>query len=347
VKILIALLLLFQVCIFTQVQAQENRINIGIVGDGYTQAQIDSGLYDSHVDNILEGFFLEEPFRSLVPWFAVHRVYVASNESGADIPPDGIYVDTAFDAMYWYSGIERALWASSSKAGVAMLDALGYYPDLKLITVNHTKYGGLATSAAIAAGGSDYASELMLHEAGHVFGGLADEYWTDGRTYNGFEPYQKNVTINNDHNTVKWSEYIGEEGVGIYEGGNGYQYGVYRPAYYCKMRLLNHDFCLVCREAIIDRTFAQVDYNPGDANNDGIVDVGDLGILSVNWEDFGIAPDFNRDRVVDVGDLGLLSANWGHMYFSLPLVPVGVPGSGAFGAGVFLLFFVGMRRFGL
>ena len=64
--------------------------------------------------------------------------------------------------------------------------------------------------------------------------------------------------------------------------------------------------------------------HPGDANRDGLVDVGDLGILAANygqdlatdlpnataWEWYGYG-DFNSDGVVDVGDLGILAANYG------------------------------------
>jgi beta-xylosidase len=54
---------------------------------------------------------------------------------------------------------------------------------------------------------------------------------------------------------------------------------------------------------------------PGDANGDGMVDVGDLGILAANYGKTSGATwamgDFNGDGAVDVGDLGILAANYG------------------------------------
>ena len=60
-----------------------NRIDITIVGDGYTNAEL--GTYANHVDNILPVFFGEEPLKEYASFFNVHRVDVASNESGVDL----------------------------------------------------------------------------------------------------------------------------------------------------------------------------------------------------------------------------------------------------------------------
>lgn len=237
-----------------------NRVDIVFLGDGYAQADIDSGVYRAHVDAMIDHMFYdnEEPFQRYRNYFNIFSVNTVSNESGADIPADGIYRDTALDASYsWAGGPDRLLYVSDSKANQARNDALlgtGITADMQFVTVNETRYGGGGGSYAVYAGGNSSAPEIALHEVGHSFSGLADEYFYDGLTYTGPEPSQPNVTISSTGD--KWSQWIGYDQPGIgtigaYEGGMYADYGIYRPSLNSKMRALGNPFDAVSREQII------------------------------------------------------------------------------------------------
>lgn len=172
-----------------------NRIDIVVVGDGYTLSELNK--YQLNVSNILNGYLTQAPFASYINFFNVHRIDVISSESGVDEPDYGIYRNTALDMSYNCNGISRLLCIDTAKAWNAASVAPG--ADQILALANSTRYGGagysnLATSAAE----NNSSTEIILHEFGHSFGGLADEYDDGGsQTYTGPEPPQMNVSIYN------------------------------------------------------------------------------------------------------------------------------------------------------
>ncbi len=221
-----------------------NRIDVVVLGDGYQASELDT--YSEHVLNVVGGFFTEEPFGAYSSFFNVHQVDVVSNESGVDEPDYGIYRDTALDMTYNCSDIPRLLCVSVGKAW----EAAGSAPDVELIwaLANSSRYGGAGyPDLATAAGNHNSSVEFMLHESGHAFGKLTDEYYyLDGSTYSGYEPIKPNVSIYNEsellsHQT-KWYRWLDKPNVGTYEGAHHYQYGIYRPTYNSKMRSLNRPF---------------------------------------------------------------------------------------------------------
>ena len=249
-----------------------NRVDVVFLGDGYTAADIAAGTYSGHIDAMLDHLFNdgEDPFVRYRNFFNVHRIDVVSNESGADIPTDGIYRDTALDASYsWAGGAERLLSADMTKAGAALnagLDGAGFGADVKLVTVNESKYGGGGGVFAVYAGGNASTPEIALHELGHCLGKLADEYAYDETTYTGIEPSAANVTANSDTATVKWSDWLGYEDpdhpemgpIGLYEGAAYYNHGMYRATENSKMRALGWPFNAVSREEIILQIYDHV-----------------------------------------------------------------------------------------
>ncbi len=180
-----------------------NRVDIVFLGDGYTAADLSAGTYLNHVNGYVDYMFANslntDPFYRYRNYFNVHAAEVVSNESGADIPKDGVFRDTALDASYYYDGYtERLLYINSTKANTARNAALagtGINSEMQFVTVNSKKYGGGGGSYAVFAGGNASAKEIALHEMGHSFSNLADEYdYADGATYTGSEPGQVNVT---------------------------------------------------------------------------------------------------------------------------------------------------------
>ncbi|MDB4380326.1 M64 family metallo-endopeptidase, partial [Mariniblastus sp.] len=102
-----------------------NRVDMIFVGDGYQASEIAS-TYSDHVDDTLSAFFNPgiAPFPRYQNFFNAHRVNVISNESGADDPLNNIFVDTALDATYNTSGIDRLLYFNTTKANTAVNTAL-------------------------------------------------------------------------------------------------------------------------------------------------------------------------------------------------------------------------------
>ena len=169
----------------------DNRVDWVIVGDGYTQSQLNT--YADHVQKIVDGWFAADPFYEYADYFNVHRVEVISSQSGIDDHEANpqVYVDTALD-MY-HSG--RMVLIGDMQA---VWDAIACAPDFDTGTAlsNTTIYGGAGHPAiAASSGGNHYSIGLVLHEMGHSFGRLADEYYTAGETYTDNEPSSPNVSI--------------------------------------------------------------------------------------------------------------------------------------------------------
>lgn len=276
-----------------------NRVNMALLGDGYTADEI-STTYEEHVDLMLNYMFFagQDPFPRYRNFFNVYRVDVVSNESGADVPPLGIFRDTALDASYYYDGTtERLLYINTSKAGAVLSDAFlaGMpFPDVPLVTVNDARYGGGGGQYAVWAGGNVWAPEVALHELGHSFGGLGDEYGGNPGVYPGGEPSDPNLTTS--PGGEKWQHWLGydQPGIGVigaYEGGDHYDQGIFRPSFNSKMRSLGWPFDAIAREEFILQIYQRVRpldaWSPNFGVLDGSeplwVDVVDPDVIRVNW----------------------------------------------------------------
>jgi hypothetical protein len=230
-----------------------NRVDIVMLGDGYTAD--DLGAYATHVNTIMGQFFNKAPLDAYAAYFNVHRVDVISNESGVDEPDYGIYKDTALDMSYNCGGTARLLCINVSKAEAAAAAA----PDKQTIIAlaNSTRYGGAGyNNLSTTAGNNSSSSEITLHEFGHSFGKLADEYDYGGSTtYTGSEPGQPNVTIYTASELAaqnrKWYRWLDLPNVDTFEGAMYSVYGIYRPTSNSIMRSLGRPYEEVNAEQII------------------------------------------------------------------------------------------------
>lgn len=221
-----------------------NRIDIVVVGDGYTASEL--GSYATHVQNIVSGYFTEEPMAAYASYFNVHRVDVVSNESGVDELDKGIYRDTALDMAYGCYDTARLLCIDVGKALAAASNA----PDVDLIfaLANSTRYGGAGyPNLSTMAGDHSSSVELALHESGHSLAKSADEYhYSDGATYTGSERPEQNVSIYDADEQMsletKWYRWLDLPNVDTFEGAYYNQYGIYRPTNNSKMRSLRRPF---------------------------------------------------------------------------------------------------------
>jgi len=290
-----------------------NRVDIVFLGDGYTTSEIET-TYTSHVLDYLSYIFddsaLTQPFGRYENFFNIHAIDVVSNESGADNPGTGTVRDTALDASYYWDGVTaRLLYVSNAKASAAVADALGgttFGAEMTYVLVNDTTYGGGGGVFAVYAAGNSSAREVALHEVGHSFARLADEYGGIPEMYPGSELAAINVTTNPAGE--KWAEWLGYidpvlGAVGAYEGGSYYDFGIFRPTFDSKMRSLGQPFDPIAQEAFVIGFYGYVD--PLDSHDDNAgtrhdvqslsVDVIDPAVIRVDWT-------VNGQTFVDVGE---------------------------------------------
>lgn len=242
-----------------------NRIDLVFVGDGYARGDLPT--YHQHVQSKWAELAAVEPFRTYRELFNVWAVDVVSRDSGVDNDPTlGIVKDTALDATFFCAGIERLLCASRGRAYSFASAAPAV--DHVVLLANSTKYGGAGyTSGAMAtaSGGHPLSGQIVVHELGHSIGQLADEYEYGGpETYTGPEPRELNVTTHTADQLaaqqLKWWKWLGEASpdggtVGTYESAKYSLYGIYRPTENSLMRVLNSEFNLPGREAMIKQFY--------------------------------------------------------------------------------------------
>ncbi len=303
-----------------------NRVDLAFLGDGYTEADL-GFTYSAHIGRMLRHMFQgnQDPFPRYQNFFNVHQVEVVSEESGADVPPQGIFRDTALDASYYFDGAtERLLYISNSKVNQVLSQTFtgtDIDVDATFVTVNDSRYGGGGGRSAVYAGGNVSSPELALHEFGHSFSDLADEYGGSTQPYTGSEPREVNVTTS--PNGEKWAHWLGYEqpGIGVigaYEGGRYFDQGIYRPSLDSKMRSLDRPFDAVSREKFILDIYEHVDPLDAWLSTEGTlvdpeelwIDVVDPEVISVEWFLDGELLEIAFDETLELEELRLEPGNY-------------------------------------
>ncbi len=220
--------------------APANRINLVILGDGYTADELDTA-YVEHVDAFLYAMFGPEgfPYDTYVNSFNICRIDVTSAESGTDFPDQGVEVDTALGS--WGDASTRLAYIEIGRVEAELEEALAtsnVESDWVAVTINTPVWIGSGGWPMLWSGGHD-TPEIGVHEAGHTFHALADEYSEGNGAYAGGEPGEINVTA--DMRSDKWAAWLGyeQEGlgeIGFYEGARYYDTGLWRPSVDGRMR---------------------------------------------------------------------------------------------------------------
>jgi hypothetical protein len=192
------------------------RVDIAIIAEGYTRLDKDEFLAD--LGYFQDVFFSQEPYKSNENKFNVYGVFKPSIESGVDEPRAGIFKNTTLNCTFNSLGSERYLLTEDNKS---LRDIAANVPyDAIYIMVNHKRYGGggIYNFFCTFTSENQWKSYLFLHEFGHSFTGLADEYYTSSTAYNDFylpgvEPVEANITALLDLQNLKWKEFLngGEE----------------------------------------------------------------------------------------------------------------------------------------
>ena len=241
----------------------ENAVDIVLLPEGYTEQEMGKFVQDCQF--FVKSLFSYEPYDRYQDRFNVRAVMVPSQDSDITMPGDGLYRNTALSCSFWTFDSERYCMTYDNETMKTLAGQVPY--DQIYILANTKKYGGggIFNSYCVSTTGNSYSSDVIIHEFGHGFAGLADEYGYEG-TDNyplDVEPWEPNITtlVNFD---IKWKDMLGkktpvptpvekkyEKTVGVYEGAGYQAHGIYRPMIDCLMRTFNdHKFCPVCERAI-------------------------------------------------------------------------------------------------
>jgi hypothetical protein len=244
-----------------------DKVDIAVLGDGYDQNETHKLRGDA--ERLLGALFDTEPFKSRKRDFNVRLVETISNESGVDEPREGKYRASILGFSYNAFDISRYMLGFPNKI---MRDIAGNVPyDAVIVIVNSKRYGGGGIFNLYSNGCSDneFDAYVFVHEFGHSFAALGDEYYSSEVAYNdlypkGMEPWEPNITALLDTANVKWGDLIREGTpvptpddslhggvVGAFEGAGYSAKGLYRPCRDCIMfSKKTGPFCPVCRRAI-------------------------------------------------------------------------------------------------
>ncbi len=240
--------------VYLQKAADTTRcIRIAYVAEGYTKAEMPKFLEDAR--RAMGYLFSYEPFKSSRNRFSLVAVESPSVDSGVSIPGEGIWKNTALLSNYDTFYSERYLTTLHLKRLHDCLAGIPYEHIIVLVNTERYGGGGILNSYDLCAAHNSTFRPVVVHEFGHSFAGLADEYAYDTEEVpmypHDVEPWEKNITTKVDFKG-KWENLIGKDPkAGFYEGAGYSPKGVYRAYPDCRMRTNeNPDFCPACRQAI-------------------------------------------------------------------------------------------------
>ena len=187
--------------------ASKDKVDLLILGDGYTEAERAKFVADAR--RLSDALFAVSPFKDRASDFNVWALMAASPESGVARPSSGLHRWTPLGTRYDAFGSERYVLTFDNRA---FRDLAQYAPyEFVEILVNNETYGGggIYGLYSTAAADSEWAPYLFVHEFGHHFAGLADEYYTSPVSYETGtserrEPWEPNVTALRDPANLKW-----------------------------------------------------------------------------------------------------------------------------------------------
>jgi hypothetical protein len=186
------------------------KVDVAFIAEGYTAAE--EKKLEADLKRFTEVFFSQEPYKTRQSDFNIYGVFKPSDQSGCSEPGYGLYKNTAVSATFDSLGSERYVLTEDNKS---LRDIAAHVPyDALFIMVNQKRYGGggIYNLYCTFTVDNQWYEYLMLHEFGHSFAGLADEYYTSEVAYNdfypqGIEPVEPNITALLDPKNLKWKKW--------------------------------------------------------------------------------------------------------------------------------------------
>ena len=226
-------------------------IHIAFVAEGYTCDDMDHYLADCQA--AIGSLFRHEPFKSMQDRFNIIAVKSVSEDSGTSEPSKGIWRNTALGSHFDTFYSDRYLTTLHLKRLHDILAGTPYEHIIILVNTEHYGGGGIYNSYNLSYTGGKHFLPVVVHEFGHSFGGLGDEYayGNDDPMYFGdTEPWEPNLTTKATA-FIKWENLIKEGKAGLVEGGGYLEKGVWRGCENCRMRTNEEpEFCPVCQQAL-------------------------------------------------------------------------------------------------
>jgi len=245
--------------------SSEEKIDVAIVAEGYTAEQTEAFYADAQT--AVESILAHEPFKSRAQEFNFVAVAAESRDSDVSIPKEGLWRSTALGSHFSTFYSDRYLTTPNLRQLHDLLARIPY--EHIIILANTYTYGGGGIYNAYTLTTTHHAAfrPVVVHEFGHSFAGLADEYYYDDQYENFYssaeEPWEQNITTLADFDS-KWADMLPAktavptkpdarrmDKIGVYEGGGYMSKGVYRAYQDCRMKTNEcAAFCPVCQRAL-------------------------------------------------------------------------------------------------
>ena len=246
----------------------ENCIDVVIMAEGYSRGDMQTFYRDAQ--KACDAIFSHSPFKENKNHFNVVAVASESADSGVSIPRENVWKSTAVSSHFDTFYSDRYLTSSSVNDIHDLLAGIPYEHIIILANTDTYGGGGIYNSFTLTTAHHSKFEPVVVHEFGHSFGGLADEYaYTDAPSplypYD-VEPWEQNITTLVDFES-KWSDmlpkdivvptkitsdnYSSTEALGVYQGAGYSMKGIYRPVPDCRMRTNEAKaFCPVCQRSL-------------------------------------------------------------------------------------------------
>lgn len=243
----------------------EEKIDVAIVAEGYTADQ--AATFYTDAQTAVQAILSHEPFRKYADRFNFVAVAAPSADSDVSIPLQGIWRNTALGSHFSTFYSDRYLTTLRQRDLHNLLAGIPY--EHIIILANTDTYGGGGIYNAYTLTTAHHAKfrPVVVHEFGHSFAALADEYYYDDSFQDFYnqdvEPWEQNITTLKDF-ASKWADMLpaatpvptpadpaSPARLGVYEGGGYISKGVYRGRQDCRMKTNEcEDFCPVCQRAL-------------------------------------------------------------------------------------------------
>lgn len=242
------------------------KVDLVIIPDGYTNDELKKFREDAK--RFTGYLFNASPFKENKSKFNVLAIDAVSDESGTDFPGENIWKNTVISSSFYTFNTDRYLTVSDTKT---MRNIAGLVPyDNIIVLVNTKTYGGggIYNFFSVVSSDNMFSEYVNVHEFGHAFAGLGDEYYDSDVAVENFysfekEPWEPNIS-NLKNFVTKWKDLIEKDvpiptpsiekyfgKTGAFEGAGYSAKGLYRPYYDCTMKSVSIDnFCPVCKRAI-------------------------------------------------------------------------------------------------
>ena len=248
--------------------SSENCIDVAILAEGYTPKEME--LFYEDAQKACNALFDHVPFKENKQKFNIVAVASPSKDSGVSIPREEQWKETAVSSHFDTFYSDRYLTTRSVKDIHNWLAGIPYEHIIILANTDTYGGGGIYNSYTLTTTHNPMFEPVVVHEFGHSFGGLADEYAYSNEPStlfpNDVEPWEPNITTLVDFDK-KWADMVPKgtpvptppetdkdkiyTKVGVYEGGGYSLKGIYRPTTECRMKINEAPvFCPVCQRAL-------------------------------------------------------------------------------------------------